>query len=163
MTDALLSDNDRKEALSLAYLDALAGRAGYETARADFDRDSVDLIVKAGGGNFPQLGIQAKATSSPDWQEDGLHFRLKRKNFDDLRAGRLCPALLVVLELPADEREWLECTAESLVLRRSAVWLSLKGYPEIEGDSKVVVLPKDQRLDPDTLIALMARVREGQL
>lgn len=163
MTDALLGDNDKREALSLAYLAAVAAIAGYATARPDFDRDSVDLMIKAAGSMFPQLDIQAKATSAPKWRPDGLHFQLKRKNYDDLRARRQNPLILVVLELPQDESHWLDCTTDALVMRRSAWWLSLKGYAEIESASNVVVLPEEQRLDPPCLVALMQKVREGVL
>jgi hypothetical protein len=163
VSDALLSDNDRKEALSLAYLAAIAARVGYDTVRPGFDRDSVDLLIRAGGGMYPQLGIQAKATAVPRWMADGLHFQLGRKNYDDLRAPRMIPVVLMVLELPPDEPDWVVCSPEALVLRRSAWWLSLRGLAEIEGESKVVVLPEGQRLDPDALVEIMRRVREGEL
>jgi len=163
MPDALLSDNDRKEALSLAYVAAIAAKVGYDTARPNFDRDSIDLLIRAGGGMYPQIGIQAKATAAPRWQDDGLHFQLGRKNYDDLRAKRTIPVILMVLALPTNETDWLSCSPEELVLRRNAWWLSLRGYHEIEGDSRVVILPKGQRLDPDALIELMCRAREGEL
>ena len=41
------------------------------------------------------------------------------------------PRLLVVLELPADESQWMTVTREELVLRRRAYWLSLQqGHDE---------------------------------
>ncbi len=162
-TDSLLSDNDRKEALSLAYLAVLAAKAGYVSARSNFDRDSIDMLIRAGGGNYPQIGIQAKATATPRWMADGLHFQLGRKNYDDLRAVRMIPAVLTVLELPADEADWLTCSPAELVLRRSTWWLSLRGFPEIEGDFRVVILPQGQRLDPTSLVELMQRARDGDL
>lgn len=163
MTDAWLSDNDRKEALSLAYIAAIAARSGYATARWDYDRGSEDLLIRAKGGMHPQIAIQAKATAEPNWHANGLHFRLERKNYDDLRANRQNPLILVVLELPADEARWLDCTVDALILRRSAFWLSLKGYAEIDAGSKTVVLPEAQRLDPPSLKDLMQRAREGEL
>lgn len=47
MTDALLTDSDRKEALSLVYAKAAAARAVYATSIPDQDRDSVDLRIQA--------------------------------------------------------------------------------------------------------------------
>ena len=163
MTDAWLSDNDRKEALSLAYIAAVAAKAGYATARWDHDRGSEDLLIKAKGGMFPQIAVQAKATAVADRRADGLHLQLSRKNYDDLRATRQTPLILVALELPADEAQWLDCTVDALVMRRCAFWLSLKGYPAIDVGSKTVVLPEANRLDPASLKDLMQRAREGVL
>jgi hypothetical protein len=163
VSDALLSDNDRKEALSLAYLAMIAAKVGYDTVRPGYDRDSIDLLIRAGGGMYPQIGIQAKATSSPIWHDDGLHFQLKRKNYDDLRASRTTPAVLTVLELPANEAEWLDCSVDKLILRRSAWWVSLRDYPAIETESKMVVLAEGQRFDPAALVELRRRAREGDL
>ena len=49
------------------------------------------------------------------------------KNYNDLRIFTQTPRLLVVLELPRDESQWMTVTAEELVPRRRAYWLSLLG------------------------------------
>ena len=49
MTDALMAATDRQEALSRAYVAAVAAGAGYITASMDFDRDGVDVQIRAGG------------------------------------------------------------------------------------------------------------------
>ena len=49
MNDALLSEADQKEGLSLVYVKALAIRAGYSCSIPDPDRDSIDLCIRAGG------------------------------------------------------------------------------------------------------------------
>ena len=49
MSDPLLARTDREEAISRAYVYALAAAAGYVIAEMDFDRDGVDLQVRAGG------------------------------------------------------------------------------------------------------------------
>ena len=61
MTDVLLSTTDREEALSRAYVQTIAAGAGYVVGDMDFDRDGVDITVKAGGGMRPCLDIQLKA------------------------------------------------------------------------------------------------------
>ncbi len=45
----LMSVTDREEALSRAYVAAVAAGAGYLTASMDFDRDGVDVQIRAGG------------------------------------------------------------------------------------------------------------------
>jgi hypothetical protein len=49
MTDHLLTGADREEALSRAYVQAVAAGAGYIVATMDFDRDGIDVEIKTGG------------------------------------------------------------------------------------------------------------------
>ena len=162
MTDAILGDNHRKSELSFAYLAALSAIAGYTCQRGPQpDVDSIDATVRAGGSMRPQIDVQLKATSSPSRLADGLHFQLGRKNYEDLRTPRLCPAILVVLELPTPPAEWFDCSADRLILRRCAWWQSLSEYPEADSDSKVVVIPESQRLDLYAMIRLMGLARHG--
>lgn len=164
MTDAVLADNDRKEELSYAYLSALSAMAGYTCERGPVpDRDSVDASLKAGGLLRPQIDVQLKATSSASRSRGNLHFRLARKNYDDLRILRMCPIILVVLELPEEQSDWLQSDAERLILRRCARWLSLRGHPEIAMESTTVYIPESQLLDVDELVRLMDLARQGSL
>ena len=160
MPDAVLSDNYRESELSYAYLHALAAICGYTCQKGpDPDVDSVDAIIGAKRGL--SLHVQLKATSSPTIRDDGLHFRLSRKNYDDIRSA-FTPTILVVLELPQDPGGWLECDAEGLIMRRCAWWKSLKGFPQIETGSRVIIMPESQKLDPDGFrhVMEMARRRE---
>ena len=163
MTDAILIDNYRKAELSFAYLSALSAMAGYTCQRGpEPDIDTIDATLRAGGTKRPVLDVQLKATSSPVWRNDGLHFRLSRKNYDDLREDRTVNIILVVLELPDDENNWLECGAEQLVLRRCAWWEWLAYSPETDDESKTVVIPESQRFDLETMRDIIARIRQGQ-
>ena len=110
----------------------------------------------------PKLDVQLKATSTLLWKDDSASFSLKRKNYEDLRASRMAPIILLVLELPAEESEWLTCDCSSLILRRSAFWLSLSGFEPIQSDSSTVQLLKNQRFDPSSLSAMMHNARSGE-
>ena len=160
---AALSNEGRKEKLSLAWLGAMAAVAGFTWQRPDTDSDSIDLTLSARGPRRPKLDMQMKATASPKVRHDGLHFRLKRKNYDDLRENRAVPLILVVVELPVEDSQWIDITTKTLVLRRRAWWASLKGQGPIGGESTTVVVPMDQHLDVNVLIDLMIRSREGGL
>ena len=163
MTSHAMNDNQKRAELSFSYLSALCAMAGYTCQRGPTpDDDSIDATVRTRGSNRPVFDVQLKATSSLDWHEDGLHFRLKRKNYDDLREYRTLKAILVVLELPADSKEWLECTPDQLIIRRCAWWEWLSGYPEVETDSRVIVVPKSQRFDLEAMSILMERIRRGE-
>ena len=157
---AVLSDNDRKEDLSFTYLSALSAFAGFTCdAIPRKDRRSIDAIV---GGRNTQINVQLKSTSSPNWHADGLHFQLPRNNYDSLRNSAV-PAILVVFELPTDEQEWLDCNSDRLIMRKCAWWLSLKGYPEVDTASRVVIVPRSQLLNVDELNRLVELASEGRL
>ena len=165
MTDALMTEADQKEALSLVYANAVAACAGYVTARPDLDRDSVDLRIQAGGAMRPALELQLKATANLAKGNDGhFHYPLKRRNYDQLRIETQTPRLLVVLDLPDDKERWVTITEEELVLRRRAYWLNLKGYVETENLSTVTVrIPTRNVFDVKNLHSLMEQSREGSI
>lgn len=166
MTNALLTDADRKEALSLVYAKAIAARAGYSTSVPTPDRDSVDLRIQAGGPRRPALDLQLKATVKlRQTQADILRFRIDVTNYNDLCAETQTPRLLVVLALPEDESRWMTVTPKCLVLRRCAFWMSLqKGYREVYGQQTVTVhIPKRNLFDVTALKELMERSRKGAI
>ena len=67
MTDAILTNNDRKAALSFAYLAALAAKAGYTCQPGPQpDVDSIDATIRSGDLMRTGFDVQLKATSTPD-------------------------------------------------------------------------------------------------
>lgn len=142
MDDAVLTDQQRMAELSFGYLTIMSAVAGYTCQRGpDTDMDSVDATVRAGGLSRPLFDVQLKTTSRPMWRNDGLHFWLKAKNYQDLRAKRMVKAVLVVLVLPAKPSDWVECT-------------------EAPG-GKTIVIPERQRFDLDAMQSIVSRVRQG--
>ena len=164
MADAILTDNDRKAELSFAYLAALAAKAGYTCQRGPQpDGDSIDATIRSGDSRRTACDIQLKATSKPDRRNDGLHFRLSTKNYNDLSGARMVPLILLVLELPADEAQWVECSVKHLTMRRCCWWASLSGFEPTDAGSKKIVIPTGQRLGQTGVAPLMAGLRKGQL
>ena len=165
MNDALLTIQDREEALSRVYARAVAAGAGYATAECDFDRDGVDLRIHAGGAMRPAVDLQLKATTNLTSAADGHYrFPLKRRNYDLLRIGTQTPRLLVVLDLPAEEGQWLTITKNELVLRRRAFWLNLSGSEETENQSSVTVrIPRENVFGIKSLCVLMDQSRGGRI
>ena len=163
MTDALLTPTDREEALSRAYLAAVAAGAGYVTSVPDVDRDSVDVEIHGGGPMRPLLHVQLKATINLGDPTDGSYrYALKRRNYDLLRLETMVPRILVVLSLPVDEKEWLSVTAQELILRRCAFWASLNGFPETTNSHSVTIpIRENNFFDIDALRQLMERARTG--
>ncbi len=160
MIDGILTDNDRKAELSFAYLAALAAKAGYTCQRGPQpDMDSIDATIRSGDSMRTQFDVQLKATSAPDGKEDGLHFRLSGKNYNDLTTTRMTPLILLVLELPSNEAEWLECSVEHMTMRRCGWWASLPGSEPTDAASRMIVVPTVQRFGPDGIAPLTARLR----
>lgn len=159
--DALLTTADKEDALSRAYAHAVAARAGYTTAWLDFDRDGVDLQINAGGPMRPSLGVQLKATINLGSPHNGyFRFPLKINNYESLRRDTQVPRVLVVLDLPRDQSQWMTITPDELVLRRSAYWMSLRGYGESANQTSVTVyIPENQLFDVDGLRRLMEQSR----
>jgi hypothetical protein len=141
---------------------SIATQAGFSANSPAIDRDSIDINVRARGQLRAQLDIQLKATTAADVRADGLHFSLSRKNYDDLRADRMVPAILAVYEMPSNPDDWCKFSDSEAILQRKMWWLSLHGYPEITSASKTVVLPNSQLLTPNSLTALITRVSRGE-
>ena len=163
MSDALLSIQDRQEALSRAYASIIAAGAGYTTYVPTLDRDSVDLGFNAGGAMRPNIQVQLKATINLRKQGESFKLPLKKKNYDDLRVETQIPRIVVVLALPKNETGWLSVTVGRLIIRRCAYWASLRGQPELpDGQQSVTVaIPATNRFDVDGLKQLMEQARSG--
>ena len=113
----------------------------------------------------PALDLQLKATINLGEAKDGcFRFPLKRRNYDLLRVETQTPRLLVVLDLPKDEHQWMTITENELVLRHRAYWLNLKGHEETTNRSTITVhLPRANLFDVESLRSLMEQSRGGKI
>ena len=158
-----MHDNERKQQLSIAYVHAVAAKAGYSCQREAIDDDSVDIQIGARGYihhqavfRSPKILVQLKATSLDCIKQDYLAFALPLKNYNDLRLPSFLPRYLFVLQLPPDEGRWLEVLEEGMMSRGRVYWTSLLGAPQSENKSSVTIrLPKLQRLTVEGLQSIM--------
>lgn len=166
-----IPQNDVEANLSYAYLHAVAARAGAVCTPGERDEDNkgIDATVRI-FGPFPNatyrnsimLDVQLKATvETPTDRGTHLSYFVRGKE----RYEKLCepceavPCLLVVLFLPNDEEQWMAHSPEELILRRCAYWESLRGAPASTNKSgQTVYLPKRQRLTPQSLLKIAARI-----
>lgn len=165
MTDALLTDADRKEALSRVYVHAVAARAGYTTANYDFDRHGIDLRIQSGKPNMHALEVQLKATTGlPSPANSEYRYPLESKNYRSLIEDSQTPQILVVLDLPKIEEDWMTISTKALVLRKCAYWVNLKGHPASTNTETVTIsIPTANLLDVAALQNLMDRSRKGTI
>jgi hypothetical protein len=92
---------------------------------------------------------------------DHVACQLKSKNFNDLRDdARMIPIILAVLLVPVDDALWLEHRNDDWVSRYGCYWADLRGQPPLPDDaeSKVVHIPKNQRLTVAELRRVMTNV-----
>src|SRR5262245_7998967 len=110
----MLTRSHRQEALSKAYVRAVAAKAGVICSEPEQDY-GIDMCLRAvrmrgdrhadAGG---QVDLQLKSTTRAAVEADKIVYDLEMKNYDDLRQGGVnCPRILVVLVLPEDEEQWL--------------------------------------------------------
>lgn len=156
--------NAMKERFSLAYIRAVAARAGFDLVEPRVDVDSIDGVLLSHAGRRPRIEFQAKATARDPVGDEVVTFPLPVKNYDELRADVIVPRLLILVVLPEREEDWLTHTEDELILRHCGYWHSLAGAPERENTTTVTVhLPREQRFDPAALQALMRRVGQGPI
>ncbi len=162
-----LSDNDIKSELSYAYLHAVVSRCGCacEVSGHHSDGMGVDVRVHHKGQMIPgtltrfTVDVQLKATSEPPGiQNNRISFWLRAKNYNELRDPDVPnPQVLVVLFLPPDPGEWLTWTAESLITRRCAYWLSLHEAPTGSQSGQTVYIPGTNVFSVEEFRILLSR------
>jgi len=166
----VMSSQDKESELSYAYLHAVASSVGAACQQTTRTRDNLGIdatlsLVHDFGARavFTDLGlnVQLKATTKlTATTASGTAYPLDIDEYDRLRQPtHLSPRLLVVLFLPADEREWLDVSVESLVIQRCAYWLSLQGAPEsLNKTNRTVYFPPEHALTTEGLFDIFRRV-----
>ena len=165
MSDSLLTTRDQEELLSIAYAHAVSARAGYATAVYDKDRDGIDMRIQAGGDMRPAIEIQLKATINLRGPADGFYrFSLPVRNYDLLRVRTQTPRILVVLDLPREEEQWMTISDDGLVIRHRAYWTNLAGFDETSSANNITVqIPIQNVFDVQALCDLMEQSRSGRI
>jgi hypothetical protein len=166
----MLPRNLHQEAFSRAYVHAVAAKAGliFTLPGADIGIDVCLHTVTARGRCYgpgtAQLDLQVKSTTRPIFRDGQLLYDLEVKNYDDLRVpDPLCPRMLVVVVLPAEESQWLSQSPEELTLRRCAYWLGLAGAePTDSTTTRRVALPLTNLFAVPALQEMVSRLERGE-
>lgn len=162
-----MHSSNKKEQFNIAFIGAMAAQAGLNCSTPVVDEDSVDLMLigKGYSGRLrnPQIHLQLKCTAQQIVTETSIKFPLSKKNYDDLRDDQvLCPQYLIVLLVPKEEGEWIQHHEEHMSLHNRCFWVSIKGHPPTENQTKVTIeIPLSQRLTTEELLRLMQEASEG--
>jgi hypothetical protein len=160
----------RQEAVSRAYIHAIAARCGLGCSSRDFDC-GIDLSVhtiRRVGHRYVESGfnldIQAKSTTTAVVTPAQVLYDMEVKTYDDLRdTGVGCPRMVVLLVMPDDETTWTEQNEDHLLLRKCAYWASLKGMPATTNTATIrVAIPRVNVFSVDALTRLMDKVRKRE-
>ncbi len=155
---------NQQEQFSDAFLLAITAAAGCATARPHPDHDSIDWTLSCRLPRRPKIDIQLKSTSVDAGSQKEIRYRLKEKNFRELSLTDLvAPRLLVLVVVPEDVEDWIECSPDRLVLRRNVYWLSLAKAGELNNSKSFTVsIPRSNLFTPQALRDFMRKVENGE-
>ena len=167
-----LTREHRQEALSFAYISAVAAKAGYNCGPfpgydygVDLQISCLEQIGRKKVPCGPVLWIQAKASHNFTISADDNHiiYDLKVDTYNMLiREDQDTPAILVLYCMPSDEDKWLSIYENCTALRHCGYWLSLRGMPTSTNKAaQRIHIPKKQRFTDSSLYSIMTRIEGG--
>ena len=167
----MLTEQHTAEALSRAYVQAVAGKAGVNLSFPlhDYGIDGAFRPIHIVGGRRVESGFsldfQLKASKNWTINENHVVYDLEAKTYNDLvlrrSSGTVVPCILILLCLPEDPQEWLDLNEERLLLRKCCYWEHLKGDPTENTQTVRIRIPAVQLLSPESLLILLERIKGG--
>ncbi|AWV14786.1 hypothetical protein A3862_04125 [Methylobacterium sp. XJLW] len=161
-----------QEAISLAYVHALAGAAGLNLAPPttfDYGIDGTFHPVKNVGGRLIQSAfpVEFQMKSTTVWRHEGDHvvYDLSARAHHILtdRERGQAMAILILLCMPPEAVDWVVGSEEHLHLRRCCYWYRPPGPPTENTATVRIRIPRTQVLTADSLRAIMATARAEAL
>lgn len=149
--------------MSVAYVTAVAARAGCQIIDLHVDKQSIDVTVRPISGTKISIDLQLKSTSRDCLGEAEVSFALPVKNYNDLRTLESTALhFLVVLVLEPGDVDWLVADENALLIKRCAYWLDLRGAPATQNESSVTVaIPREQIFDVAALRTMMQKAYDA--
>jgi hypothetical protein len=169
---AVLTEAHIKERLSMAYVDAIAGRAGVNTSHElhDYGVDgTLQTIVKLPSGyvgsGFP-VQYQLKATVNWAGLPGHIVYDLEAKAYAAMveRDPSAVPLVLLLMCLPKEDHLWLQHNERVLLLKNCCYWLWLPGGSTAPANKSTVRVhvPRTNRFTVPALLGIMGRARDYQ-
>lgn len=163
------------EDMSVAYLQAICAKNGYEISVTRHDNDCVDCTVNCGGYPIddaecllrsPKLEVQLKSSYSGVriLGNGDIQYDVSARNYNYLvDAHRYTPYILILLVMHKEEELWLEHKIDGLKITKCAYWVSLKGLEPTKNKTSIrVVIPGHNMLTPDSLKEIMVKISKQQ-
>ena len=169
----MLTEQHIAEDLSRAYVQAVAAKAGVNlsTRVHDYGVDGTFHPIRIINGRRAEAGFpldfQLKASKNWEMNENQIVYDLEVKTYNDLihrgSTSRAVPCILILLCLPENPQEWLELSEEQLLLRKCSYWHHVTGDLTENTETIRIRIPQAQRLTSESLLALLERVKGGDL
>lgn len=172
---ASITVQHQEELLSVAYMTAVASRAGLlftPTDGHDYGVDGhLDALMKFNGKLHPrgyviQVQLKACVNATINRSEVSYVLDVDTYNYFVQRASsspRSVPLLLVLLCLPKEITEWTAFSEDGLYLRRCCYWTKLQGESLSQTKtSKTIKIPRSNQLTPTALQTFMTEFEEGK-
>lgn len=160
----MMTREDRQEALSLAYVHAVAAAAGmaHSYPIPDYGIDLGLHEVADEYGEFVESGraidLQVKSTIAAIETSTSIRYDLRVRAYDILRAVVPCPRFLVLHCLPQNEAEWVKQTRSRIEVRGGLFWASLRGRPAVRNRATVRIdIPRRQVFTATALRVIMGQ------
>jgi hypothetical protein len=149
----------QKEQLSVAFVHAIATRAGYTIGGWKVDKDGVDVTLRHGG---LLVDMQLKCTCSPTQTQAGYTHSLDTKTYDKLRErDRSAPGYLGLVIAPKDVEEWVRHDPKELMLACHGYWARIQDREDpANGETKSITLPEFQVLDANAMAEMFIDSRD---
>lgn len=157
-----------EECLSLAFVHALAGRAGVNLSAQrvhDYGIDGTFRSVKILGKRRVESGyavdFQMKATTTWEHKGSEVVYDLEAKAYNDMvqRDDEATPCFLILLCLPPCEKEWIDLDEKRMVLQHCCYWVRLQGAPTTNTSTKRIFIPRQNTLTAQAITAIMENER----
>lgn len=175
----MITEQHEMETLNRAYVHAVAGAASVVISKPDPDygidgtfRDVATRVVgnerKFWMTGYP-LDFQLKA--STDWTLNTNHLvfdleataynNLVISNNDAITSRRATPCILIVLCLPKNKSNWVDCDENRLILQKCCYWEYLTGNQTTNVASKRIKINKSKQFTPASLRWLLDEVQSN--
>ena len=161
-----------EEQLSVAYVRAVAARAGVKIKFTDSPEYGTDVylqrITRLPTGEVTETGwmilCQLKASTGCEVRADYIVYDMKVDAYNKLAAWEgPTPCILILLRLPNDFDEWLSLDEERLLLKNCCYWTKITGPVSSNVSSKRIFIPRVQMFTPEAVRELFEMIERGEL
>lgn len=162
----MTTDPDRMEALSRAYLHAVAAACGltYTVRSKDYGIDLTLHEVEERDGTYYESGVrldvQLKSATRAVETAAGVGFDLDVRAYDLLRQPTQTDRILLLLTLPPDPDDWVRVKRSRLEILGAIYWASLRNRPAVPNRRSIrVTIPRQQLFTPEEPARIMGMAR----
>lgn len=97
-------------------------------------------------------------------KKDKIIYNLEAKTYNDLiemGANGAVPCILILLTLPKNQEQWLECVETRVIIGGGCYWYYPTGSRTQNEVGKTIYIPQQNLLTPESAIALLDKVKAG--